>query len=1182
MQGDTPVEELRRFSADRQIADKGTTAERLLMVVSNRHCNRKQKNIFMPKEQYSNIMEIKRTLSLLAVFLLLCQPLSVFGVSLGDAPSPDVQEAGIISETKYYVQGEYPVCSDGKISEPCKCGEKAYNAGFCCYHPNANSGIWFEPSYEDILPNGCPTGNFYFVDQNHPNASDDNPGTEELPWKTITKACQTAQAGDTVLVRAGNYVVTGTGLYYLPALTPSHSGTADSPITFKAYPGERVTISGTGKGPVIGSYKKDHIIWDGFTLYEGEVDSGMALIAIWEAKDCIVQNCKVINKIMDWDGWGHAGIRLKGSEGITIRNCIFHGIAGDDQTVGYLSYWCKNITIENCEFYNYNHGIHVKGDNYAFNIRRNIIHDCVSNGVFLNERQTIKDDGYHPVHPDWYVGSDVYTYIYQNIFYNMPVAVRTNSDDQEPYQDWKDTWIWNNVFYNVKMATTVKSVPNFQVWNNIFWLIGENIWILYGIKANVNVPDNKPVYSDYNLIWPAGTGEKWIYNKPENPKTYFSLLAWQNGENLDLHSFVSDPLFVNPEANDFHLQPSSPCLNAGIDRQDYDNDGNTTEPINMGAYITGNETIGLIDLSQYVVEEYPTCSQGKITSPCQCGNQIYNAGFCCYHPNANSGIWFEPSYEDILSNGCPTGNFYFVDQNHSNASDENPGTEELPWKTLKKACNTVVAGDTVIVKAGRYFEPNPETATWYRVLNVANSGTSDNPIIFKSHPLHAAVVVSNGWPAWAIYQREYIIVDGFKIEGMFRFQSCNHCTIRNCDISVGWYPEGDPSMNYALMICGCRNCVIENNYIHDIADSGNHGDNTRCVMIFGDSTNNIFQNNLADAAPGYVYAAFGHKGGGTHNNIWRYNIAKNALVGYYGKGSTDGTLYADDNVYYQNIAINCGIAFKVNHNCRGWQIYNNIAYKCRRFLDAWQESNQNYSVWNNIAVLTDNGNWELPQTCYYLADPLPENFFAYSDYNNFRGTSICIHHYDTYATTLNDWQQKTPFDDHSISTDPLFTNPTSHNFHLQPSSPCLNAGIDRQDYDNDGNTTEPINMGAYITGNETIGLIDLSQYIVEESQPTCASQNGVCCNENQICQNGTFISSSDCGNLCCTGECVSPQLPGDLNDDGHVNVQDIQLNVNVILEIENRPDIIARADVNRDGSVNVLDVQKIVNAVLNA
>ncbi|RLJ08318.1 MAG: hypothetical protein DRP13_02545, partial [Candidatus Aenigmatarchaeota archaeon] len=70
---------------------------------------------------------------------------------------------------------------------------------------------------------------------------------------------------------------------------------------------------------------------------------------------------------------------------------------------------------------------------------------------------------------------------------------------------------------------------------------------------------------------------------------------------------------------------------------------------------------------------------------------------------------------------------------------------------------------------------------------------------------------------------------------------------------------------------------------------------------------------------------------------------------------------------------------------------------------------------------------------------------------------------------------------------------------------------------------------------------------------------------------------------CCYGSCTtSHQLPGDLNDDGHVNVQDIQLNVNIILEIENRPDIIARTDVNRDGSVNILDVQKIVNAVLNA
>ncbi|MCD6283848.1 hypothetical protein J7J12_01170, partial [bacterium] len=108
-----------------------------------------------------------------------------------------------------------------------------------------------------------------------------------------------------------------------------------------------------------------------------------------------------------------------------------------------------------------------------------------------------------------------------------------------------------------------------------------------------------------------------------------------------------------------------------------------------------------------------------------------------------------------------------------------------------------------------------------------------------------------------------------------------------------------------------------------------------------------------------------------------------------------------------------------------------------------------------------------------------------------------------------------------------------------------------------------------ITGNETIGLIDLTQYIVEDSQPTtCASQNGVCCNENQICQNGTFISSSDCGNLCCTGECISPSILGDLNQDNKVNSLDFQILIQKFKETQN----IEIEDLNSDGIVDVKDI----------
>ncbi len=54
-------------------------------------------------------------------------------------------------------------------------------------------------------------------------------------------------------------------------------------------------------------------------------------------------------------------------------------------------------------------------------------------------------------------------------------------------------------------------------------------------------------------------------------------------------------------------------------------------------------------------------------------------------------------------------------------------------------------------------------------------------------------------------------------------------------------------------------------------------------------------------------------------------------------------------------------------------------------------------------------------------------------------------------------------------------------------------------------------------------------------------------------------------------------LTGDVNQDGKVDVLDVQKLVNIILGIE--PSV-GSADVNKDGSVNVLDVQQVVNIIL--
>jgi len=45
----------------------------------------------------------------------------------------------------------------------------------------------------------------YYVKQQHPNASDDNPGTEEQPFKTINKSAQVLMPGERVVIGEGVY-----------------------------------------------------------------------------------------------------------------------------------------------------------------------------------------------------------------------------------------------------------------------------------------------------------------------------------------------------------------------------------------------------------------------------------------------------------------------------------------------------------------------------------------------------------------------------------------------------------------------------------------------------------------------------------------------------------------------------------------------------------------------------------------------------------------------------------------------------------------------------------------------------------------------------------------------------------------------------------------------------------------
>ncbi|UCD50241.1 MAG: right-handed parallel beta-helix repeat-containing protein, partial [Phycisphaerales bacterium] len=77
--------------------------------------------------------------------------------------------------------------------------------------------------------------------------------------------------------------------------------------------------------------------------------------------------------------------------------------------------------------------------------------------------------------------------------------------------------------------------------------------------------------------------------------------------------------------------------------------------------------------------------------------------------------------------------FYYVEGGHPEARDTNPGTEALPFKTIRKGVQTVGAGDILLVKAGTYRE----------AVILDRSGTEASPIQIWAYPGHEGKAIIN-------------------------------------------------------------------------------------------------------------------------------------------------------------------------------------------------------------------------------------------------------------------------------------------------------------------------------------------------------------------------------------------------------------------------------------------------------
>ena len=81
----------------------------------------------------------------------------------------------------------------------------------------------------------------------------------------------------------------------------------------------------------------------------------------------------------------------------------------------------------------------------------------------------------------------------------------------------------------------------------------------------------------------------------------------------------------------------------------------------------------------------------------------------------------------------PDGPAFYVDPDAG--KDANEGSLESPWKTINHALTQIVAGDTLVLRKGTYFEN----------IYCAISGTEEKPITIRAHP-GETVIIDGGLP----------------------------------------------------------------------------------------------------------------------------------------------------------------------------------------------------------------------------------------------------------------------------------------------------------------------------------------------------------------------------------------------------------------------------------------------------
>lgn len=406
----------------------------------------------------------------------------------------------------------------------------------------------------------------YYVSK---SGNDNSAGTEADAWLTLKKAASTMVAGDTLLVKTGNYQET---------VTVKKNGESGKYITFKVAPAAVCTV----KNFIIsGSY----IRVEGFHFF-GQKNAYQAMINL-SGDSCIIEN-----NFFEHDTTSRSvfGIRFdqfdppdsKGSSeyciirGNTFKHFMYLplNIFG----VGHLIEENKLITIwHDC--------IRVWGHDHV--IRKNLFEDIGDKSKYdIEHEDIIQVFGRH--------GFNSYNIVFeQNVIRDCKDAQIgiLASEGAPKIEGWT---FRNNIFSNIGKMMSI-CMEKVRFYNNVFYKCTQNT----GHTLNfANAMDGAHGAANYcevknNIFYlcgkdPASSQQGWyafdtglvgnesdhnfIAGKmPETEKTLVNLKGTDPNGNprfnfLEANGINNgrDPRFIDPEKNDFRLQEDSPARGKGL------------------------------------------------------------------------------------------------------------------------------------------------------------------------------------------------------------------------------------------------------------------------------------------------------------------------------------------------------------------------------------------------------------------------------------------------------------------------------------------------------------------------------------------------------------------------------------------------------------------------------------------